>query len=312
MAKVAEKDRVKTSLSEVRTLVLGAEILLGFQYRVAFEPRLHALPRLTHGLYLAALGLLVASLACMIAPTSFHHIAEDGQATVRMNAYTKTMAMVALAPFGLAIGLNVAVALGPELGLRVAGALGAVAAGVAALCWFGPALTPHCPAPPEEDEMVSIKHKITEMFTEARIILPGVQALLGFQLASYFMEGFARLPPAAKAVNTVSLFLLLLAMVLLMTPAPYHRLAERGEDTEHFGRVGVWLVLASLPPLALGIAGDAYVVTAAITGRAGGLAVAIGLACALGMVALWFGVPLAARRGLRYGRGHEGARSRER
>ena len=312
MAGSAEKEKVKTALSEVRTLVLGVQILLGFQYRAAFEPRIRALPPLVQDLSAVALVLLVASAACLIAPSPYHHIAEGGQATVRMNAYTRRLALVSLAPFALAIGVNVAVAIESQLGLGVAAALGAAAALVAALCWFGPALAQHPEASPEEDEMVPLKDKIAELYTEDRTILPGVQALLGFQFASYLTDGFAHLPPATQAVNTASLFLLLLAMILLMTPAPFHRLAERGEDTERFERVATWFVLASLPLLALGVAGDAYVVLAAVSGRAGGLALAMALACVFGMVALWFGVPLAARLGLGYGHGHEGSRNRQR
>ena len=60
-----------------------------------------------------------------------------------------------------------------------------------------------------------------------------MQALLGFQFASYITSAFEKLSAAAKVVHTASLFLL----VLLMTPAPYHRLVGGGEDTEHFERV---------------------------------------------------------------------------
>jgi len=142
--------------------------------------------------------------------------------------------------------------------------------------------------------MVSTEEKITELLTESRIILPGVQALLGFQFASYLTQAFEKLSPAAKAVNTGSLLLLVLAMVLLMTPAPYHRLAEGGESTEHFERVASRLVLAALSPLALGVAGDAFVVTEVALGNVAGIALAF--ACAAGMVGLWFGVPLLAAR----------------
>lgn len=55
-------------------------------------------------------------------------------------------------------------------------------------------------------------------------------------------------------------------------------------------------MLASLLPLALGVAGDVFVVTDVVLGAAAGIAIAA--ACAIGMAALWFGVPLlAARRG---------------
>ncbi len=83
-------------------------------------------------------------------------------------------------------------------------------------------------------------------------------------------------------------------MILLMTPAPYHRLAEGGEDTEHFERVAEKLVLAALLPLALGVAGDVFIVVEIVLGAAAGIAVA--LACAAGMAALWFGLPLLAAR----------------
>jgi len=142
--------------------------------------------------------------------------------------------------------------------------------------------------------MVSTKDRIAGLLTEARIVLPGVQALLGFQFALYLTAAFEKLSPAAKVANTTSLFLLVLAMVLLMTPAPYHRLAEGGENTEHFERVTERLVLAASAPLALGVAGDVFVVTDVVLGTWAGIAIAF--ACAAGMVAFWFGVPLLAAR----------------
>lgn len=305
MAGTREKDKVESALSGVRSLVLGVQILLGFQYRAAFEPRFRALPPTMQDLAIAATVLLVVSMACMIAPSSYHRIAESGHAKVRMHSYTKAMATGALAPFALALGLNVVVALIDQLGLRWAGALGAVVALASALCWFGPALARHGDPPQEKDEMTQTKDRITELLTESRIILPGVQALLGFQFASYLMQSFEKLPPSAKAVNTASLFLLVVSMILLMTPAPYHRLAEHGENTESFERAAEKLILASLLPLALGVAGDVYVVVAAILGSVG-IAAAVAAACGVGMVALWFGLPLAARLGLGYAARREG------
>ena len=106
----------------------------------------------------------------------------------------------------------------------------------------------------------SIKQCIKSLLTEARIVLPSVQALLGFQLAAYLTDAFGKLSATAKAVHTGCLLLLALGMILLITPACYHRLAEDGENTENFDRVGTAFVLAAFPPLALGLAGDFYVV----------------------------------------------------
>src|SRR4051794_27205824 len=91
----------------------------------------------------------------------------------------------------------------------------------------------------QSNEKVPLTEKISELLSEACIVLPGAQALLGFQFAAYLTEPFEKLSMTAKAVHTVSLLLIALSMILLMSPAPYHRLGENGEDTEHFDRIGV-------------------------------------------------------------------------
>ncbi|MDT7604539.1 MAG: hypothetical protein QOF61_2536, partial [Acidobacteriota bacterium] len=57
-----------------------------------------------------------------------------------------------------------------------------------------------------------------------------------------------------------SLALVAASVVLLMTPAAYHRIVERGEETEHFHRFSSRVLLAAMIPLALGVTGSFYVV----------------------------------------------------
>jgi hypothetical protein len=95
----------------------------------------------------------------------------------------------------------------------------------------------------------SLTDKIRHVLTEARMVLPGAQALLGFQFATIFMEGFARLPASSQALHLLSLALVTLSTILLITPAAYHRLVEQGEETEHFHRFASRLVLAAMVPL---------------------------------------------------------------
>ena len=45
-----------------------------------------------------------------------------------------------------------------------------------------------------EDEKVPLPKKIDQMLTEARVIVPGAQALLGFQLAVVLTQSFDELP----------------------------------------------------------------------------------------------------------------------
>jgi len=100
-----EKEPVETSLNEVRMLVLGTQILLGFQYRASFEPGFPSLPGTAQYFQVTALVLLVANMTCMIAPAPYHRFVSRGHATARAERYTKRMALLALVPFALALGI---------------------------------------------------------------------------------------------------------------------------------------------------------------------------------------------------------------
>src|SRR6202023_546516 len=118
----------------------------------------------------------------------------------------------------------------------------------------------------EERSSTPLHAKIEQMLTEARVVLPGAQALFGFQLAIVLTQSFEQLPTASMIMHATSLFLVAFAVVLLMAPAAYHRIVYAGEDSEDMHRVGSVLVTAATVPLALGLAGDVYVVVTKIMG----------------------------------------------
>ena len=96
------------------------------------------------------------------------------------------------------------------------------------------------------------------MLTEARVVLPGAQALFGFQLAIVLTQAFEQLPSVSRMTHAASLFLVALAILMLMAPAAYHRIVHAGEDTRDMYRIGSALVTMATAPLALGLAGDIY------------------------------------------------------
>ena len=149
----------------------------------------------------------------------------------------------------------------------------------------------------QRQQHTPVSTKIEELLTEARVVLPGAQALLGFQLAVTLTNAFEELPFASKVVHAAALMLVAFAMILLMAPAAFHRIAFAGEDSEDFHRIGSWFVVAATVPLATGIAGDVYVAIGKIAESAGiGIAAAL---VALGlMVALWYVQPYSLRRRL--------------
>ena len=140
-----------------------------------------------------------------------------------------------------------------------------------------------------------LKSKIDHALTGARVVLPGAQALLGFQFAAMLVEGFEKLPPASKYLHLISLVLIALSTILLMTPAAYHRIGERGEYTEHFLRLTSHCLVGAMVPLALGITGDFYVVVKKVC-HSGRLALGLAVLMLFFFFGLWFGLTLYHRR----------------
>jgi hypothetical protein len=298
MAKLAQ--RVQTSLDEGRILLLGTTILLGFGYRAVFEPRWEVLPGWAQTAKLASLGLMIVALALLVLPTPWHRLVERGEDTPRLLRLASFTASAALLPFALALGLDLLVATARVEGLDTITA-GAVAAGAAAavalLAWYAWPLLARRPHRQEDDDVepAPLERRIRHVLTEARMVLPGAQALLGFQLAVTLMEAFEKLPHAAQLLHLANMALTALAVVLLVAPAAFHRLAEGGEETERVHRVASRLVVASMVPLALALSGELALVAWKV-GESARWAAALGLAALVVLGVAWFGVALVGRR----------------
>jgi hypothetical protein len=144
-------------------------------------------------------------------------------------------------------------------------------------------------------ERESLKNEMRNVIEEARMVIPGIQALFGFQTMAVFNSRFEDLPGAAVAAYLVGLGLIALAIGLLMTPAAYHRIAERGRVSRQMIVLSSRLITAGLVPLMLGIALDIYVVcVAAIDDVRLGIAGAAVALCVFGW--LWFVFPIRRRR----------------
>lgn len=144
-----------------------------------------------------------------------------------------------------------------------------------------------------EYEMADLHTKIDQMLTEARVILPGVQALR-FQLIVLMTPAFDELERGYQTLHFMGLALTTASVVLLIAPAAVHRLAFSGDDDSRFYEIGSVLVTAALVPLALAIAAESCVAAWKLSettwaSMSAGSAV-LGL-----LIALWYGVPLALR-----------------
>jgi hypothetical protein len=99
--------KVKTALDETRMLILGAQILLGFEFRAAFSDGFDKLPSHSRHLEALALMLIVTAVALMITPRPYHRIVEGGQNSGAFHKVTTVIADVSLLPFALALGIDV-------------------------------------------------------------------------------------------------------------------------------------------------------------------------------------------------------------
>ena len=145
------------------------------------------------------------------------------------------------------------------------------------------------PTPP-----TPLKTKIEQLLTEARLIIPGAQALFGFQFIAMLMTGFDRLPDTAKTVHAAALCLIGLNVIIMMTPAALHRLSFGGEDSPRFLRMGSALVIAGPAFLAAGMAAEIYVVFIKVL-NSPAAAAAASTAALLALAGFWYAWPLVLR-----------------
>ena len=142
---------------------------------------------------------------------------------------------------------------------------------------------------------IKLEDRIDFALTEARVVLPGVQALLGFQLAVVLTEGFGRLPASAALTHLGALAAVAISAVLLIAPASHHRIVFGGEEAEEFLPIAGAYLLAATVFLAIGMAADSYVIVAKIL-NSQIWGVMAGVIIATLCLSLWHVVPLIARK----------------
>jgi hypothetical protein len=299
-------EKIKIALDETRILILGAQILLGFGFRGVFSERFDELPEYARYADGVGLAFLICTVGLLIAPGPYHRIVEAGQDSGRLHRFATVIADLALLPFALALGITLFVGTEAIFGEgAVSISAGVIGAGLALTLWYGlPQLRKRFVG--ESERMITrgqsneridtpLRVKIEQLLTEARVILPGAQALFGFQLAIVLTQAFEQLPKTSMAVHAASLLLVALAIMMLMAPAPYHRIVYAGEDTQDMYRVGSALVMGATLPLGLGMAGDVCVVIAKISGSFAIGSVTGGSAFVL-LTVLWYVYPIIVAR----------------
>jgi len=112
-----------------------------------------------------------------------------------------------------------------------------------------------------DTEVESLSDSVSHMLEECRMVLPGIQALFGFQLIAVFNSTFwAKLNQFEQLLHYMAIGLVALSVALVMTPAAYHRQAEPATVSKRFLIISTKLLFGSMYPLMGGILLDFYLI----------------------------------------------------
>jgi len=112
-----------------------------------------------------------------------------------------------------------------------------------------------------QKEMLPLSEAVTLLLEECRMVLPGIQALFGFQLIAVFNSTFReRLSPTEQLFHLTAIGLVAIAVALVMAPAALHRQTSPQAATEDFITMATRLLLMSMFPLMLGITLDFFLI----------------------------------------------------
>jgi len=147
----------------------------------------------------------------------------------------------------------------------------------------------------DDRERESLKDEVNTAIEEARMVLPGIQALFGFQLIAVFNNRFESLGEAQQVAHLVSIALIVLSIGAMMAPAAFHRIGERGWVSRRLIDLTPNFLTAGMSLLVGGISIEVGLVAELIVHR---MSVAIGLAIATAIVLylMWLVLPVIYRR----------------
>jgi hypothetical protein len=300
----AIESTLKTSLEELRMQMLGVQVLFGFQLQGLFQDTFLELPPSVRLVDTTALALMIGVLSLLLAVPCQHRIVEQGEASLRIFRLSRRYANCALLPFAGVISCDIYAAMRRPFGDARSVALASITFLVAVGAWYGAgmAVREHGDQQrgdsPLQETRASLHAKIEQLLTEARVILPGAQALLGFQLIVMMTKAFGELPSGAQRIHLIGLMSLMLAVILLIAPAAIHRLAFEGRDSSRFHALGSRIIAIALLPMICAIACDVWVALFKLQG--GRLAPDVGaLLTACLLTGFWYVLPLIVRARIR-------------
>ncbi len=143
----------------------------------------------------------------------------------------------------------------------------------------------------QESKQLPLDKAATLVLDESRMILPGIQALFGFQLIAVFNDGFTeKLSILEQRLHLLAIALILITTMIIMTQAVFHRQTGLKHVENEFIHIATRLLLLSMFPLAISFSLEFYLISRLILNNVLlSVLFAIGLFCLF--LLLWIGLP---------------------
>ena len=129
-------DKLKIELDENRLLILGTQVLFGFQFHAIFQDQFDQLSPVARALQCSGLTLLMLTVALLIAPSMEHRIVERGQNSPHVLNIARVLAGWALLPVSIALAFDMYVAMGRIIDPRLAVLTGRLFFLIAIASWY--------------------------------------------------------------------------------------------------------------------------------------------------------------------------------
>ena len=124
MSKELDNKKSRTALNETRLLILGVQVLLGFEFQSFFQEGFKKPSERIKVSLAAGLFLVIVATGLLVIPSMERRSREGGQSTLRLIGAASFYAGLGLAPLTLSLGLSVYVVIARHFGGAIGAAIG--------------------------------------------------------------------------------------------------------------------------------------------------------------------------------------------
>jgi hypothetical protein len=143
----------------------------------------------------------------------------------------------------------------------------------------------------EKSEKLTLSEAVKLLLEECRMVLPGIQALFGFQLVVVFNPNFQeKLSSLERDLHLLAIGLVIVSIAMVMAPAAYHRQRDPESVLEGFILIATRLLLWAMIPLMLALGLEFFLIARVITNSIW-LSVALGTIVIVIFSTSWFLLP---------------------